>query len=227
MATTANNLVNDAWELNGVPNPSITRRKQGLRYLNNMISSWAVEQLTVPYSTVETFTTVVGQGTMTIGESGSPDINTVRPIDIQDSMYASDGSGTDFRIFKMSKLQYNDISSKGADARPQKFAYEPVYPNGVIYFDNEPEAAETVTIDAIKQITEFAKLTTSFNLPPEYKKILTFNLAIDIAPTIGNLLNQIVILQAVQGKKKLKALNVQPVKPNRIDTALTYTLRRG
>ena len=164
MATTANNLVNDAWELNGVPNPSITRRTQGLRYLNNMISGWVVEQLTIPFLTVATFTTIVGQGTMTIGEDGSPDINTVRPIDIADSMYASDGSGTDFRIFKMAKFQYNDISTKGADARPQKFAYEPVYPNGKIYFDKEPEAAETITYDAIKHITEFAALTTSFNL---------------------------------------------------------------
>lgn len=227
MATTANNLINDAWELNGVPNPTITRRKQGLRYLNNMLSGWVVEQLTVPYLTTETFSTVVGQGTYTIGEDGSPDIDTVRPIDIADSMYINDGSGTDFRVFKMAKFQYNDISTKGADARPEKFAYEPIYPNGKIYFDKEPEAVETVTIDAIKQITEFAGLTTAFNLPPEYKKIITFNLAIDIAPLIGNVLDQTVISQAVILKKKLKALNIQPVKPNRMDTAVTYTLRRG
>lgn len=227
MATTANNIVNDAWELNGVPNPTITRRTQGLRYLNNMISGWAVEQLTVPFLTVATFTTIVGQAIYTIGEDGSPDIDTVRPIDIADSMYISDGSGTDFRVFKMAKFQYNDISTKGADARPEKFAYEPVFPNGKIYFDKEPEAAETVTYDAIKQITEFAELTTTFNLPPEYKEILSYNLAVRLAPLIGNVLDQTVLGQATFGRKKLKALNVQPVKPNRIDTALTYTLRRG
>lgn len=227
MATTANTIINDAWELNGVSSPDSTRQTQGLRYLNNMISAWVVEQLTVPFLTVETFSTVVGKGTYTIGESGTPDISTVRPIDIADSMYVSDGSGTDFRIFKMAKFQYNDIPTKGADARPEKFAYESVYPNGIIYFDKEPEAVETVTIDAIKQITEFAELTTALNLPPEYKKILTFNLAIDLAPLIGNALDQTVILQAIQAKKKLKALNIQPVKPNRMDTAMTYTLRRG
>lgn len=227
MTTTANIIVSDAWALNGVPNPGTTRLLQGLRLLNDMLSGWAVEQLMVPFLTVETFSTVVGQGTMTIGENGTPDISTVRPIDIADSMYISDGSGTDFRVFKMAKFQYNDISTKGADARPEKFAYEPVYPNGLIYFDSEPEAVETVTIDAIKQITEFASLTAAFNLPPEYKKILKDNLAVDLAPTIGNVLDQTVLGQALFGRKKLKALNIQPVKPNRIDQALTYTLRRG
>ena len=227
MATTANTLVNDAWELNGVSSPNVTRRNQGLRFLNNMISAWAIEQLTIPFLTVETFSTIVGQGTMTIGKAGGEDIDSVRPIDIADSMYISDGSGTDFRVFKMAKFQYNDISTKGADARPEKFAYEPVYPSGIIYFDNEPEAVETVTIDAIKQISEFALLTTSVSLPPEYKKILTYNLALDLAPLIGNVLDQVTIAQAVNLKKKLKALNIQPVKPNRIDPALTYTLRRG
>jgi hypothetical protein len=227
MATTANTIVNDAWALNGVPNPGTTRLLQGLRLLNDMISGWVVEQLTVPFLTVETFSTIVGQGTMTIGQSGSPDISTVRPIDIADSMYISDGSGTDFRVFKMSKFQYNDITTKGADARPEKFAYEPEYPNGKIYFDKEPEAVETATIDAIKQITEFASLSTAFNLPPEYKKILKYNLALDIAPTIGNVLDQIVVSQAILLKKKLKALNIQPVKPTRMDTAMTYTMRRG
>ncbi len=226
MATTANTIVNDAWELNGVSSPSATRQVQGLRYLNDMLSGWAVEQLTIPYNTVETFSTVVGQGTYTIGESGSPDKNTVRPIDIADSMYINDSSGTSYRVFKIAKFQYNDISTKGADGRPAKFAYEPEYPNGKIYFSSEPEAVETVTIDAIKQITEFAALATSFSLPPEYKKILKYNLAVDLSPLIGNELPASVVLQAVQLKKKLKALNIQPVKPVRIDTAMTYTMRR-
>lgn len=225
MATTANTLVSDAWGLNGVPNPTNAKQVQGLRLLNDMLSSWVVEQLTVPFLITETFSTVVGQAIYTIGSGG--DIDTVRPIDIEDSMYISDGSGTDFRVFKISKLQYNDITTKGADARPERFAYEPIFPLAKIYFDKEPEAVETVTIDSIRQITEFAELTTSFNLPPEYKKIIKYNLAIDLAPLIGNVLDQVVILQAIQGKKKLKALNIQPVKPNRMDTAMTYTLRRG
>lgn len=227
MATTANTIVSDAWALNGVSNARIAQLNQGLRLLNDMISAWSVEQLTIPYLTVETFPTVVGQGTYTIGEDGGEDINSVRPIDIADSMYITDSGNTGHRIFKMAKFQYNDISSKTAEGRPEKFAYEPVYPTGIIYFDKEPEAVETVTMDAIKQIGEFTLLTTSFSLPPEYKKILKYNLALDLAPLIGNALDQVVVLQAINLKKKLKALNIQPVKPNRIDTALTYTMRRG
>ena len=227
MATTANTLITDAWALNGVSNTNTSQITQGLRLMNDMLSAWAVEQLTVPFLTVETFSTVVGQGTYTIGQDGGEDINSVRPIDIADSMYISDSSGVDYRVFKMAKFQYNDISNKGSETRPQKFAYEPVYPSAKIYFNSEPDAVETVTMDAIKQISEFALLTTAFNLPPEYKKILKYNLALDLAPTIGNTLDQMVVLQAINLKKKLKALNIQPVKPNRIDTALTYTMRRG
>jgi len=227
MATTANTLINDAWELNGVPNASATRLIRGLRALNDMLSGWAVEQLTIPFLTVETFTTVVGQAIYSIGESGTPDIDTVRPIDIADSMYITASDNIDHSVEKFTKFQYNDVSNKNQERRPWKFAYEPVYPNGLIYFDSKPDNAETVTIDAIKQITEFASLTTSFNMPPEYKKIIKYNLAIDLAPLIGNILDQSVVAQAVIGKKKLKALNIQPVKPNRMDVAMTYRLRRS
>ncbi len=226
MATTST-LIRDAWELNAVANPNNTQIEQGLRYLNDMVSGWAVEQLVIPYNTVETFSTVVGQGTYTIGENGSPDINTVRPIDIADSMYISDGSGTDYRVHKMAKFQYNDIAQKGADARPARFAYEPTYPNGKIYFDKEPEAVETVTIDAIKQIAEFATTSTTVSLPPEYKKLIKYNLALELAPLIGNVVDQLVFATAIQMKKKIKALNAQPVKPVRLESAMTYTLRRS
>ena len=126
----------------GISNPSTTQLDDGLVLLNNMIGSWSAEGLIIPYKTTENVALVVGQASYTIGSAGNFD--TVRPIKIINA-FIRDSNNVDYVVdVSMTREEYNDISSKNADARPGRLFYDPQYPLGYIYFDYEPTAVENI-----------------------------------------------------------------------------------
>jgi hypothetical protein len=154
----------------------------GLECLNDLLNSWAVERLILPYTTSENFSLVVGTSSYTIGSSG--DFDTNRPIDIVQA-FIRDSNSTDHLLDICSYTQYNQLSSKGASNRPTVLYYKANYPLGVIYFNTAPTSSENLYIESIKHLTEFPDSTTDIDILPELKSALVYNLALELAPEFG------------------------------------------
>lgn len=173
--------------------------------LNLMLQGWATppHNLTVQALTHETKTLTAGTATYTIGVGG--DINSARPTDIQHA-FIRDASNYDWPLDKIGVIEYQQEPDKTTQARPEKFAYEPVHSLGKIYLHPTPNAAETLCIDSIKPLADLAYsgLGTTLTLPGETLVAVKFNLAIELAPEFGAQPSQVVIVRAQETLQSLK-----------------------
>ena len=220
---TAQDIINLSYGTLGIESGAITTAQSttALSTLNNMLGTWGIDGLLVPYRTLEYFSLVAGQSSYTIGASGN--FNTVRPLEIFEA-YIRDSSGIDYTLNPMSQAQYVWIPNKAADGRPTRFYYDPQYSLGKIYFDSEPTAVETLYLISEKAITEIATLATTVALPDFYKEALVYNLGvrigIDSATPIPKYLAEI----AATSKNTIEnyIAKDKQMRPARLDTMLTY-----
>ena len=183
----------------------------GLELLNQLIASWKGEGLLLPYRTTEQLTYSTSKISYTIGSGG--DFNTVRPVQTVDAFHR-DGTGVDYSMDQMNLREFNNIAYKNVGKYPERYYYEPEYPLGKIHFDYLPDTGLTLHLISMNEVTAFADLTTTINLPSEYDKALRSNLAVDWAPDFGQAVSSELMLGAVESKNALKRI----AKANREDT---------
>ena len=217
---TAQDLIDAALRKIGTSIPDSTDRANGLIALNDMISSWSIDNLLVYAVTQESFTLTIGTYSYTIGSSG--DYDTVRPIKITNA-YLRDSDGYDYPLDIISSKEYNDIADKDVSSRPTRLYYLPAFPLAKILFDYAPDAADTLYLDSQKHLSEFAALTTDFSMPPEYRRALIYNLAVDLAPEYDWVLTQEATRIAYESKDLLMdAKSIASVTPEVVfDDAIT------
>lgn len=172
--TTANTITDAAYRKCGVLSPTSTEDDNALEALNNMISLWGIDFL-VPYVTRESKVLTVGTAEYMVGSGG--DLDTVRPMSIA-NCYLKDSDNYSYPVKTMSAEDYNRISSKTLEGRPEKLYFIPEYPLVKIIFNKEVDEAYTAYFEFWKNFTEFATLNTSFSFPNEYKIAMIYNLAI-------------------------------------------------
>ena len=199
-------IVDAAFRKNGINLPTETQRSEALILLNTMISSWYAESLSVPYSTVEALTLVVGQGTYTIGSGGAFD--TALPIRIID-VYIRDSDNKDNPVdITMNRWDYDSIGDKSVTGRPTRLYYDPQYPLGRIYFDLLPEVADTLYLVSEKHLASFATVTDEItSLPEFYKETLIYNLAVRISIEEDTVVSPATVNIANLSKNTLENLN--------------------
>lgn len=152
--------------------------------LNGMLAEWSTQEFLIPFRTIESFTLTVGKQSYTIGQSGSPDFNTVRPDRITDWWItdvpnAFDYTNTDF----YTQEQYDAIALKNTQGIPRWLTYDPQYPNGVIYlYPTAVLATYKINIQSKKPIMQFALLTSQMILPAEYFQTIKLLLTEQLAP---------------------------------------------
>lgn len=186
--------------------PSNSDLGAGLIGLNDLIASWSVDDILVPVVITENFTLTTGQGSYTIGPGG--DFNTVRPTKIQRGIYIRDSADVDYPMRVITRELYNNLAIKDADGRPTRLYYKPSYPLGTIFFNFVPTLAETIYFDSLKPLTEITNISATLVLPPEYKKALRFNLAIELAPEFADIkIPELVIRNAEESKDALERVN--------------------
>ena len=220
---TVQTIIDAAFRKNAINLPSDAQRDNGLRLLNDMLDSWAIEGIVIPYTTTESFTLVAGTGTYTIGSGGA--FNTARPIKIIDA-YIRDSGSVDYPVnVHMNLWEYNAINDKNTSIRPSSLYYDTQYPLGIIYFDSLPSDAETFYLVSDKSLTAFSAVTDEItNLPGFYNEALIFNLAVRISTEEDTKILDYVAAIAVNSKTTLENLNAKDklTKSSDIDSMLLY-----
>ena len=227
-SSTARLIIEGAIRLIKGPNYNLAPSELGAGFtgLNDLIASWSSDSILVPSVVTENFALIVGQGSYTIGAGGN--FNTVRPTKILNGVFIRDSNDSDHPVAVVTRSRYQRIGKKSNTGRPVVLYYEPHYPLGIIYFDTEPTSTESVHFDSLKPITEITDLSATLTLPPEYKRALRFNLAMELAPEFGDIkLPDFVVTMADDSKGALERVNADPLEQVTFDNALLPTSHFG
>ncbi len=168
--------------------PSDDDMDVGYEALKLMLRSWSSDITLLHFVTAESIS-LTGAASYTIGESGSPDLNTVRPVSIE-SAYIENWGALDIVPHK----EYLSARIVDAPTAPGRCWYNPTYPNGTLYVDTS--ATGTMYLDSYKQLTEPATITADAAFPPEYDDAIKFNLAKRLAPEFGVQIQPDVLMMA-------------------------------
>ena len=182
----------------------------GLISFQDMLAEWSGDGLLIPVVTQENFSLVAGKATYTIGEDGTPDVDTVRPDQIvnafiRDSTYDYPVRVIDQRAFS----RFGDKSNSGD--RPEYLWYNPTSPNGIINLYRPPGSTYDLFIESEKPLTDGAGLTdkvlAELSIPRYYHNPIVYNLALELAPENGVDPSMLVVAKAEKGKDMIRSLN--------------------
>jgi len=204
---TAGSIITAAFIKVGIDSPTTAQMASSLISLNNMISLLGADML-APVVVSQTLALIApGSAEYTIGETGSPSWNTVRPILVL-SCFLRDSGNYDYPVEIMSSKDYALISNKSFDARPTELYFLPEYPLAKIIFNAIPPAgAYNAHFVFLKNFTEFALITTPVALPNEYKEALVYNLAVSLGEDWDRVVSKTVYMQAMRTREVIDRLN--------------------
>lgn len=185
--TTALQLITDALGLTDAVGIDATltddEAQDGLRAFNRMLASWSTQDLAVYGQANQTFNTVIGTGTYTIGTGGT--WSAVRPVRINQPAY-SIINGETFPCYPMTQEEYNLIAVKAQTQDfPDRYLYVNEYPLGLVTLWPVPSAVTPVTFSIDRVLTALSTINTTLSFPPGYEEAFLYNLALRLAPSFG------------------------------------------
>jgi len=188
---TAQTIVTDAYiesqVVDPVDGPDGNQSTLGLRFLNRIIARLSTQNIILPYSTSESFSTTAGQVSYTMGSGGTASSERAKKIK---SAYVRDSSNQDYPLEIISEKDYNGIADKALQSQPYALFYDPVYPVGVIYLDPVPNGIYTVFLESEKDLHSTLLIGTTISLPAEYEDALVTILAAKLARMHGTQVEQ-------------------------------------
>lgn len=217
MATVASDIILDALQVLGVYAASETMNDtdsaKGLSVLNDMMDEWSNLNLNCYQITEQSGVLVVGQQTYTVGSGGN--FNVTRPLNIlmgDNRAYVTDTNGNIYTLTVVDRVGWNMIGNRSTTITsnfPDTLFYDPQWPLGVINVYPTPSVSYTLYWDSLLPLTTFAALTTTFTLPPGYKRAITLNLAIELHPYFGGQLMPEVATRASISLAAIKRKNLE------------------
>lgn len=165
--------------------PDADEAQDALSALNAILASWSNQSNKVYARTTETFNTVTGSTSYTIGIGHL--FNTARPIKIV-SAYTRDGTN-DIVLDIINDETYAGIGEKATRGRPYYLNYTPSSPDGVIKLWPTPDKVYPITIISEKELSSVT-LAADITFPPGWERALTYALAVDLAPEYGTQVDQ-------------------------------------
>lgn len=182
--TTALGIITSAMRKIGVlvkgEDPSADEADDGLEMLNDLLSSISNDSMVVYARTEDTLTLSAGTATYTIGTGGT--FNTARPVKII-SAYVRSGN-IDYDLNLINDEEYASIVLKSTGSIPQFVNYTNGFPLGTLKFYPVPTAGYQLFLLSEKELGQLT-LNQTISLPPGWKRMLIYNLAVDMAAEYG------------------------------------------
>jgi hypothetical protein len=177
--------------------------------LNEMLDTWNLERLTVPYLTREEYTFTPGQQTYTYGSGGN--FNGTRPykIDMVSVLVTSSTPNIELPVEMLSDEEWRDQRVKDVSGTfPTQVQVEYEYPLIKLNFWPIPSVANKAVIYSWNQLANIASLDTVLSLPPGYQEAIRWNLAMKLCPFYGKPATQEIVAESRDTRAKLKRSNV-------------------
>jgi len=208
MMTTANDLINAAYVRIGFKDPSDALSGQDAAYaldaLNDMIDHWNTQKLMIV--TVQEVATNISGQTVTIGPSAT--INVDRPVKMEDGAFTRSG-GVDYPLKWIQREEYNALPLKNVFSTfPEYGYYDAALPTGTIYLYPYSTATIALHLQLQVQLSEFADLTTSYDLAPGYRRAIYLSLCEELADGLRPL-DPSIVRRASLARKAIKRTNAR------------------
>lgn len=185
--------------------------QEALLMLNSMLALWQAEDL-MPYGElISTFNLVNGTQTYTYGTGGV--FNATRPqkITAANIILTSVSPAQRIPVDIINYQQWADISiqAQPSNTYPSVLYPDMAFPLMTLYLWGVPGSNLQLELFTWQQLQNFAALSDSFSMPPEYEEAIIYNLAVRLAPTMGLQANYDL---AASSKATIQGLNaVTPV----------------
>lgn len=225
---TANDIITRAYRILGDISDSETlttsRADIGLEALNAMLDSFSIERLMIYQVRQESFTWPASTTSRTIGSSG--DFDTHRPDRIETGTYFQDANNISYPVaLPRNRAVYDNISDKTiTSSYPEMLFYDPSVTLGTLYVYPVPNQSLTLKLNSWQPLTVFDSLVEVHNLPPGYRRMLTYNLAKELESEAGVPLSMGALKIANDSRKVIKRHNHTPICST---TESTYVLSGG
>jgi len=165
--------------------------------------------ISVPIVVQEAITLVNAQNSYTVGENGSPDLNSQRPDQIVDVWVRA--SNYDYPVRIIGESAYNSIVSKTTTGRPELLWYNPTAPNGTIYVYPTPTTVESLYISSIKSLPEPTALTENLlntvGIARNYHNPLKWLLVLELSEEYGMSPTPFMVMKGAMARNKIAGLN--------------------
>lgn len=201
--------------------PTADQASDGLRALNDVLETWSIESLSVWGGLPETFSTVAGQASYSIGPGG--DWDTARPVTIG-SIYTT-VSGNDFAASPWTLDEYAAAGVKAQlQPNPDRYVFINDAPLARVLLFPTPSEAVPITVDTPRILAQVAAIGSALILPPGYARAMQYAVAVELQPRYGSPID--VSAQARSMMAKIKRANRTP-RISSFDSALLGGVRGG
>jgi len=176
-----------------------------LSVLNDIYEDLSNQKLAIWANHNETFNTVEGTATYTIGVGGT--WNTVRPIRINDPAICT-FQGADYPVTAINQADYNLIPVKTMTSQiVERYLYVNEFPLGQITLWPVPSLVVPITLSIDNVLTNIASAATTLSFPAGYSKMLKYMLAVDLAPLFGKEASSLIRKTALDTLANIKRVN--------------------
>jgi hypothetical protein len=185
--TTALDIIQGALGLtNAVASDQILTNDEvsdSLSVFNDLIEDWNTQNLAVYGQANQTFNTVAGQATYTIGTGGNWAAE--RPERINDPAY-SVVNGASQPCLSMTQAEYNLITVKTQQQPfPYRYLYVNEYPLGLITLWPIPSGVIPITFSMDRIMTQISSANAAISFPMGYAKAFKYALGVELSPFFG------------------------------------------
>jgi hypothetical protein len=161
----------------------------GLIYLNQQVDMWAARGCYAWTTTFLTYSLTAGHSPTRIGPGLTPpDFDcTPRPVRIHSAQLVLPGSSNvTININVRDSAWYQSLNVKNIESNvPTDLYYEPLDPNGALYFWPISNTGQSVILEVWVQLQQFATLADPFLAPPAYLQAVTLTLAEELCDLWG------------------------------------------
>lgn len=189
-AVTAQSIITSALDTLGVyavgESLSASDATDGLRRLNGMMSSWKIQTQTIPSIQRSVFDITANVGTYTIGPGAT--FNTIKPQGILSASLLLNSASPAVEVWTdiLTDQAYAGIAVKSQTSTQwTALWYNPTFVTsgfGTIVLWPIPTTADNDLVLYMQTpLTEFADLTTSYQIPDGYQEAIELNLALRLA----------------------------------------------
>ena len=177
--------------------------------LNRLVDQWAAERLMIYTVTRTTFTIAASTQDYSVGSGSTIDV--IRPVRI-DHVTFSDSAGGGQEIPLTGPITDDAWAAlplkSETGAYPSLCYYNPTFSTGTLSLWPIPTSSTlTGVLYAPQQVAEFTSLSQAISLPPGYRRLLTKNLAVELAPSYEKEPSASLLRQAMDSKMVVQRAN--------------------
>jgi hypothetical protein len=185
-----------------------------LRRFQYQLDTWNADGDTLNLFPRITATILSGTTQLTIGQSGTPDINTPRPVFIKAINYINPGSSpaVEVPMGQMDQDAYANLSIKQlSNTLPTLWFYDQTVPNGTLIFWPQVSQNVQIVIYVQRGTTSPATLDDEVSGPPAYIEAFIYQLAERLSgKAFGQPLTPELQLKSHNAYLRMKAPNIEP-----------------